>query len=122
MSPRSTSTTLTYWHKRLAASARPHRITEAVFELIEATGVLAGKRSHALALLGAVDPKDLDGRAHESYALLALIAGQDAEPAERTDGTDGRWRIARCLARDRIISVVDPEAPHAHESRAALRY
>ena len=27
--------------------------------------------------------------------LLALVAGQDVEPAEGSDGTDGRWRIAR---------------------------
>jgi hypothetical protein len=31
-------------------------------------------------------------------ALLALVAGQDVEPAERSDGTDGRWRIARKVA------------------------
>ena len=32
-------------------------------------------------------------------ALLALIAGQDVEPAEGCDGTDGRWRIARKVDR-----------------------
>ena len=34
-------------------------------------------------------------RAAEAVALLALIAGQDVEPVEDSDGTDGRWRIAR---------------------------
>lgn len=30
-------------------------------------------------------------------------------------------RIAQRVAKDRILSVVDPEARHAHKSRAALR-
>jgi hypothetical protein len=51
-------------------------------------------------------------------ALLALLAGQDVEPAEGSDGTDGRWRIARRVAPDRVISVVDPQARHAHKTRA----
>jgi hypothetical protein len=36
-----------------------------------------------------------DERAGQALALLALVAGQDVEPAEGSDGTDGRWRIAR---------------------------
>ena len=51
-------------------------------------------------------------------ALLALVAGQDVEPAEGSDGTDGRWRIARQVAPDRVISTVDPEARHAHKTRS----
>lgn len=53
----------------------------------------------------------------EALALLALVAGQDVEPADGSDGTDGRWRIARKVAPDRVISVVDPDARHAHKSR-----
>jgi hypothetical protein len=49
-------------------------------------------------------------------ALLAVVAGQDVEPAEGSDGTDGRWRIARTVAEDRIISTVDPEARHVHKT------
>ena len=40
---------------------------------------------------------------HRALALLALVAGQDVEPAEGSDGTDGRWRIARKVAGDRVI-------------------
>ncbi len=36
--------TLTYWRQRLARSARPHRINDAVRRVVEATGVLAGRR------------------------------------------------------------------------------
>ena len=39
------------------------------------------------------------------------------EPAEDSDGTDGRWRIARKTAPDRVISTVDPDARHAHKTR-----
>jgi hypothetical protein len=49
-------------------------------------------------------------------ALLALIAGQDVDPAEDSDGTDGRWRIARKVAPDRVISTVDTEARHVHKT------
>jgi hypothetical protein len=48
--------------------------------------------------------------------LLALVAGQDVEPAEGSDGTDGRWRIARKVAEDRVISTVDPETRHTRKS------
>ena len=49
----------------------------------------------ALALLAVVREWDLDAPAAEVVALLALIAGQDVEPASGSDGTDGRWQIAR---------------------------
>ncbi|WP_433565655.1 IS1182 family transposase [Nocardia sp. CA-151230] len=55
-------------------------------------------------------------KASQALALLALVAGQDVEPAEGSDGTDGRWRIARRVAEDRVISVVDPEARHVHKT------
>ena len=70
----------------------------------------------ALALLAVVSGWELEGPAAEAVALLALIAGQDVEPAEGSDGTDGRWRIARRVATDRVISVVDPAARHAHKT------
>ena len=74
----------------------------------------------ALALLEALDVEAITaggGKAAEAVALLALVAGQDVEPAEGSDGTDGQWRIAAKVARDRVISTVDPEARHAHKSR-----
>jgi transposase len=38
------------------------------------------------------DPRP-DPKAGQALALLALVAGQDVEPADGSDGTDGRWRI-----------------------------
>jgi hypothetical protein len=67
-------------------------------------------------LLGHLPEQELGPRAAEAVALLALVAGQDVEPAEGSDGTDGRWRIARRVAEDRVISTVDPDARHAHKT------
>lgn len=74
----------------------------------------------ALALLAALDVETITadgGKPAEAVALLALVAGQDVEPAEDSDGTDGRWRIARRTAPDRVISTVDPDTRHAHKTR-----
>jgi Transposase domain (DUF772) len=186
--------TLTYWRQRLARSQRPHRINDAVKRVVEATGILAGRRRRAVdstiladavatqdtvtqlisairrvarevpgaadtiaavctghdytttgkpkidwddpaakdalvsalvndagALVGVLDDAELDERAQGAVALLALVAGQDVEPAEGSDGTDGRWRIARKVATDRVISTVDPRpaTPASRRSAAA---
>src|SRR6266542_2040343 len=181
--------TLTYWRQRLARSSRPHRINEAVKQVVEETGILAGRRRRAVdstiladavatqdtvtqlvsairrvarqvpgaaaqiqavcsahdyttpgkpkidwedpaakdalvsglvndatALVAALQDGELDERAQAAVALLALVAGQDVEPAEGSDGTDGRWRIARKVAPDRVISTVDPDARHTRKS------
>jgi hypothetical protein len=74
----------------------------------------------ALALLVALDVEAIEkagGKPAEAVALLALVAGQDVEPAEDSDGTDGRWRITRKTAPDRMISTVDPDTRHAHKTR-----
>jgi IS5 family transposase len=71
--------------------------------------------------LGQVDANEWPVRvcdgAEQAVALLALVAGQDVEPAEGSEGTDGRWRIARKVAPDRVISTVDPDARHAHKTQ-----
>jgi hypothetical protein len=186
--------TLTYWRRRLAASTRPHRINDAVRQVIEATGILRGRRRRAVdstiladavatqdtitqlisqirrvarvvpgaaeqiavvctghdytqpgkpdidwddpaakdalvsalvndanALVAALAGTKLDEPAQQALALLALVAGQDVEPAEDSDGADGRWRIARKVAEDRVISTVDPDARHTRKSPEARR-
>lgn len=71
----------------------------------------------ALTVLQHTGTLELTPKQQETVALLALVAGQDVEPAEDSDGTDGRWRIARKVVPDRVISTVDPETRHAHKSR-----
>jgi hypothetical protein len=72
--------------------------------------------SDAHRLLGHLPEQNLGPRPAEAVALLALIAGQDVEPAEGSDGTDGRWRIAEQVAPDRVISTVDPDTRHVHKT------
>ena len=65
------------------------------------------------AALAVLTGHGLPGPVAEAAALLALLAGQDVEAGE-----DGVFRIARKVARDRVISTVDTEARHGHKSRA----
>ena len=55
--------------------------------------------------------------AAEAIGLLALVAGQDVEPGE----TPGSWKIAKKVAKDRLISTVDVEARHGHKSTAVRK-
>jgi hypothetical protein len=116
--------------------------------VIEQTGILKGRRRRAVdstiladavatqdtvtqlvsalvndanALVAAFAGGKLDEPAASVVALLALVAGQDVEPAEGSDGRDGRWRIARKVAEDRVISTVDPGARHTRKSPEARR-
>lgn len=66
----------------------------------------------ALAALAVIDGEELEGPAKDAAELLALVAGQDVE-----EGDDGRFRIARRVAPDRVISTVDRDARHGHKSR-----
>src|SRR5262249_60634874 len=54
-------------------------------------------------------PEALD----QAAKLLATVLGQDLEPDP--DGPGG-WRIARRVAKDRVISTVDTEARHGHKT------
>ena len=71
----------------------------------------------ALAVLGVIQDHHLDAAQAEAVGLLGLVAGQDVEPGE----VEGRWRIARKVAADRVISTVDPDARHMHKSRSSYR-
>jgi Transposase DDE domain/Transposase domain (DUF772) len=75
----------------------------------------------ALAELAGPDSPERDAAEADALGLLALVAGQDVEPAEDSDGTDGRWRIARKVAPDRVISTVDREARHTRKSKSKRR-
>jgi hypothetical protein len=75
----------------------------------------------ANAVVAVLQGAELEERAASAVALLALVAGQDVEPAEGSDGRDGRWRIARKVAGDRVISTVDTQARHTRKSPEARR-
>jgi hypothetical protein len=67
----------------------------------------------ARALLGALDGRELADAVGQAAALLAAVAGQDLD-----EGEDGVFRIARRVAKDRVISTVDPQARHGHKTAA----
>jgi hypothetical protein len=67
----------------------------------------------AYAVLAALDDRRLSGEVRQASELLATVVGQDIESTE-----DGRFRIARRVAKDRVISTVDPEARHGHKTSA----
>ena len=71
------------------------------------------------AVEAAVENQDLElaGEQAEAVGLLGLVAGQDVEPGEH----EGTFRIARKVAPDRVISVVDPQARHMHKSVSSYR-
>jgi IS5 family transposase len=71
----------------------------------------------ARAILDALADVELDDDQQALVGLLALVAGQDVEEGD----TPGSWRIARKVAKDRVISTVDPETRHMHKSRSNYR-
>jgi hypothetical protein len=186
-------TSLVVWRRRVAGSARPHRVNEAVRKVVGATGILAGRRRRVVdstiladavatqdtvtqliaamrraarqvpgaaaviarecsgfdygkgrrpvidysdpqaagelvsalvndadAVVAALAGAELGEDAAAALALLAATAGQDVEPAEGSDGTDGRWRIATQTAEGRMVSQVDPQSRHARKNRHSL--
>jgi hypothetical protein len=66
----------------------------------------------AYACLALLEGVELDDAPKEALTLLATVVGQDLEEQ------DGVLRIARGVAKDRVISVVDSEARHGHKTSA----
>src|SRR5215469_2750467 len=113
--------------EKIAAVCTGHDYTSPGKPKIDWDDPAAGDRlvsalvTDANALVAALAGQELEEQAAAAVGLLALVAGQDVEPAEGSDGTDGRWRIARKVAEDRVISVNDPEARHTRKSPEARR-
>ena len=60
----------------------------------------------AHALLGALDGRELSAAVGRAALVLAAVVGQDLDGDD-----DGVFRLARRVAKDRLISTVDPDAP-----------
>jgi len=65
------------------------------------------------ALLAVLNDRKLGEALAEAAVLLATVLGQDLETHE-----DGTFRVARRVAKDRVISTVDPQARHGHKTQA----
>jgi len=66
----------------------------------------------AMALVAALDGRELEPEVDKAARLVATVVGQDL------DEVDGVFRIARRVAADRVISTVDPDARHGHKTSA----
>jgi hypothetical protein len=64
-------------------------------------------------IVAALDGRTLTPEVLEAAKLVATVVGQDLELRD-----DGKFQIARRVAPDRVISVVDPEARHGHKTAA----
>jgi hypothetical protein len=105
---------------RLRSSTDPYRIFKAVRSVVDASGVLARKHHRVLdstILDEAVGADDLDPDQQDAVGLFALVAAQDVEPGEK----ESTWRVARRVAKDRVISTVDPGARHDHKSMSVRK-
>lgn len=67
----------------------------------------------AFAVLAALDDRKVAEPVGKAAALLATVVGQDLEQRD-----DGVFRIARRVAPDRVLSIIDPEARHGHKTSA----
>lgn len=66
-----------------------------------------------LAVLQLVQGRVLDPVVRQAAELLATVIGQDLEADEA-----GMMRIVRRVAKDRVISTVDPQTRHGHKTAA----
>ena len=80
---------------------------DARIELVDALA------SDGHACLAVLDGRELKGPVSRAARLLATVVGQDLEI-----DADGRFVIARKVAKDRVISTVDPDARHGHKTSA----
>ncbi len=75
---------------------------------------LIGSRARdGYALLAVLEGRTLAEPVAQAAALLATVLGQDLE-----QGPDQVFCIARRVAKDRVISTVDPDTRHGHKSCA----
>jgi hypothetical protein len=75
--------------------------------------LVAELAADGFACLDVLDGRELTEAVTDAAALLAIVLGQDLAA-----GDDGRFRIARRVAKDRVISTVDPDARHGHKTQA----
>jgi hypothetical protein len=79
----------------------------------EREALVDGLAKDAHALLVVLDGRDLEPVVTQAAQLLAQVVGQDLDEDDA-----GVFRIARRVAKDRVISTVDPEARHGHKTAA----
>jgi hypothetical protein len=76
----------------------------------EREALIDSRARDGYALLAVLDGRPLELEVDQAARLLATVLGQDLE----RDGD--AFKIARKVARDRVISTVDPQARHGHKT------
>jgi hypothetical protein len=79
----------------------------------EREALIDSRARDGYALLAVLDGRALMGEVEQAARLLATVLGQDLE-----QHGDGSFRIARKVAKDRVISTVDPQARHGRKTQA----
>jgi hypothetical protein len=77
------------------------------------TELIDSRARDGYALLRVLDGRELGEGLAEAGVLLATVLGQDLQTTQ-----DGKFRIARRVAKDRVISTVDPQARHGRKTQA----
>lgn len=93
-----------------ASTAKPHIDWE---DRAEREQLIDSRARDGYACLAVLDGRQLDEPVSQAGQMLARILGQDLETTE-----EGLFRIARKVAKDRVISTVDPETRHGHKTAA----
>ncbi len=75
--------------------------------------LIASRARDGYACLAVLDGRPVGPLVSDAAVLLATVLGQDLETDQ-----DGVFRIARRVAKDRIISTVDPQTRHGHKTQA----
>ena len=77
----------------------------------ERAALIDSRARDAWRCLALLDQRALDPAVAKAAILLATVVGQDLEV-----GSDGVFKVARKVAKDRVISTVDQDARHGHKS------
>jgi hypothetical protein len=93
-----------------ASTAKPQIDWE---DQVEREHLVDSRARDGYACLAVLEGRQLDEPVSQAAQLLARILGQDLETTD-----DGVFRIARRVAKDRIISTVDPQTRHGHKTAA----
>jgi hypothetical protein len=93
-----------------ARNAKPHIDWE---DAAARDALIDSRARDGYACLALLDGRKLGEEVSQASELLATVVGQDLETTD-----DGTFRIARRVAKDRVISTVDPQARHGHKTVA----
>ncbi|GAA3237607.1 hypothetical protein GCM10020216_060950 [Nonomuraea helvata] len=80
-------------------------------EQAEREALIDSRARDGFALLAVLDGRKVAEEVDQAARLLATVLGQDLQ-----HGEDGVFRIARKVAKDRVISTVDAEARHGRKT------